>query len=80
MARRPRELTIEQKIANTETQIKNIEELISENEQTLSNLYEQKKQLLNTLEEQKICLLINTIKIKNISLDEAKEILEKTNC
>lgn len=80
MARRPRELTIEQKIANTETQIKNIEELISENEQTLSNLYEQKQQLLNTLEEQKICLLINTIKIKNISLDEAKEILEKTNC
>ena len=79
MARRPKEIPIEQKILQTENQIKNIDLSIAETEQALSNMYGQKEQLLRELEEQKICLLINTIKIKNISIDKAKEILENVN-
>lgn len=79
MARRPKEIPIEQKILQTENQIKNIDLAIAETEQALSNMYGQKEQLLRELEEQKICLLVNTIKIKNISIDKAKEILENVN-
>jgi len=70
MARRPKEYkTTEQKIMDVVNEIQITEEHLTE-------LKNQKKLLERDLEQEKIDVLLMSIKNKNISIDKAKEIID----
>lgn len=79
MARKPRELTTEQKIEDI---MKNIiatnDEIIAIKDKLLA-LETHKKELENNLHQEKINLLLETISEKDISLDKAREIINNVN-
>ena len=76
MARKPRELSTEQKIYNINSAISELEISIEQSEETLANLRKQKKEYEEELQKEKINLLVETIQKKDITLDKAKEIID----
>lgn len=70
MARRPKEFkTTEQKLMDVVNEIQSVEI-------HLQNLKNQKKEIEQTLEQEKISSLLMSIKEKNITIDKAKEIID----
>ena len=76
MARPRREISTEQKIENIINQLNINEQEIESAERNLAALRDQRIDLENTLRQEKINLLLETMESKNISLDAAKEIID----
>lgn len=70
MARKPKEYkTTAQKLADIKNEIKTTEE-------KLTMLKQEKKELESLLEQEKVAALLDAIQAKNISIDEAKDIID----